>query len=403
MAQPTIKKITARGKTRYQFVVDVGMNPATGKRRQVTRTFDKKTGKGGAEEALSKILDEVRRGVYAAPSKLTVGEYLDEWLRSETRGKEANTVENYRNALKPVHERYGALPLQRLSTKDVEDLVDWMLTSGRKRGGKTGTGLAPRTVQLTLSRLKSALDAAALPGRRLVEFNVAAPVKCPSKVRGQKKVKPWSTAEVKQFLGYLAASQHRLEAAAQLSLMGVGPAELCGLKWEDHVTLDPEGEDEVPTIIAGENTRTIVWTESGGVVDEKDGKTENRDRTLPLPAPSVAALRRFKARQARERLLAGEAYEASGYVLVDELGQPVRTDWLRRRIYALMDAASVRRVRLYDARHACLTFLRMSGVPGPIVSAWAGHGDLTIADRVYTHPEFSHLRQASDQLGTLLG
>jgi hypothetical protein len=34
--------------------------------------------------------------------------------------------------------------LQKLSTTDLEDLVDWMLTSGRRRGGKPGTGLFPQ-------------------------------------------------------------------------------------------------------------------------------------------------------------------------------------------------------------------------------------------------------------------
>lgn len=407
MAAPPIKAITVGGKTRYRFVVDIGYetvtDPKTGeqrqKRKQLTRTYDKKRGKGGAEEALTKILDEVNRGVFVVPAKLTLGEYLDEWLRSATRGKEKNTVENYKNALKPVRERLGAKPLQQLSTKDVEDLVDWMLTSGRKRGGKVGTGLGARSVQLTLSRLRSALDAAALPSRKLVEYNVAAPVKCPTKTRRKAKNKPWVTAEAKKFLVYMAG--RRLEAVMELALMGMGPAELCGVKWEEHVDLDPEDEDAFPTINAGENTRTIVWTDEGGVVEEKPGKTENRDRNLPLPAPTVAALRRFKAQQAKERLAAGEAYEASGYVLVDELGRPFRTDQLRRLVYKLMDAAGVRRVRLYDARHACLTYLRMNGVPGPIVSAWAGHGDLTIADRVYTHPDVEDLRQASEKLTAL--
>lgn len=67
-------------------------------------------------------------------------------------------------------ERYGARPLQKFSTTDVEDLVDWMLTSGRRRGGKVGSGLSPRSVQpLTLSRLKAALNDAV--NRHLVEWN----------------------------------------------------------------------------------------------------------------------------------------------------------------------------------------------------------------------------------------
>ncbi len=84
------------------------------------------------------MLHEVNRRTFTIPAKTTVGEYLLEWLRSATRGKEAATARNYADALRPVIERYGAKPLQKLTVTDVEDLCDWMLTSGRKRGGKPG-------------------------------------------------------------------------------------------------------------------------------------------------------------------------------------------------------------------------------------------------------------------------
>ena len=151
------------------------------------------------------------------------------------------------------------------------------------------------------------------------------------------------------------------------------------------------------------NTRTFVASDDGMVVIEKGPKSASGRRTLPLPTPVVSALKKFKAVQAQEKLLAGSAYGETGYVLVDELGAPQRTDWLRRQAYKNMEAAGVRKVRLYAARHACLTYLRMIGVPGPIVSAWAGHGDLTIADRVYVHPTRKDLEQASDKLADLLG
>jgi integrase len=388
MANPKVKKVVTGGRTRYRWVVDVGEDPRTGKRKQLTRTWDTLK---RAEAELAKVLNEVNRGNYAVPSKLTVSEYLDEWSRSATRGKEANTVENYRVALLPVRDRYGAKALQKLSTRDVEDLVDHMLTEGRKRAGKPGTGLSPRTVQLTLGRLRSALDSAV--HRRLVEFNVAAPVRCPPQ---RKTVQaPWTPVEVRTFLASLAG--HRLRAVMLLSLIGMRPAEVCGARWDEDVDLDAE------TIAVGTNTRTMVWTANGGRVEEKGAKTPAGERTLPLPAPVTAALRTFKALQAAEKLAAaGGAYQASGYVLVDELGQPRRSDWLRRRAYTLMAESGVRRVRLYDARHACLTFLRMSGVPGPIVSAWAGHADLSMADRVYVHPSPEDLEQGRDVLATLL-
>lgn len=138
MASPKIKEIIVSGQKRYRFVVDIGVDPATGKRRQLTKTYD---GKRQAERELARILNEVNRGSYASPSKVTVAEYLDEWLRSAVRGKAENTASAYRHGAQPIKDRLGAMPLQKLTTAHVEDLVDWMLTECRKRGGRPGTPL----------------------------------------------------------------------------------------------------------------------------------------------------------------------------------------------------------------------------------------------------------------------
>jgi hypothetical protein len=47
---------------------------------------------------------------------------------------------------------------------------------------------------------------------------------------------------------------------------------------------------------------------------------------LPLDAVLTTALRALRKRQAAERLEAGPAYEASGYVVTDELGRPVHPE-----------------------------------------------------------------------------
>lgn len=386
MAAPKVRPILVGDQTRYRWVVDAGRDPVTGKRRQITRTFDRR---GVAERELARVVHEVARGTYSAPSRTTVKVYLAEWLRSATRGKEAATQRNYADALRPVTDRLGAVPLQKLSTRHVEDLVDWMLTEGRRRGGKPGTPLGARTVQLTLSRLRAALNDAVT--HRVIAFNVAAPVRCPAQTQTRRV--PWTDVEVRTFLGALAGD--RLEAPLTLSLLGLRPAEVCGLRWAD-VDLTAE-------TLTVANTRTLVATDSGTTVIEKGPKSSAGRRSLPMPAQVTAALTRFSATQAVERLAAGPAYTSTGYVLVDEIGEPCRTDWLRRRAYERMDRAGVRRVRLYDARHACLTYLAVSGVPAVIVSAWAGHSDLSLAARVYCHPSAKDLEQGRDALTRLLG
>lgn len=389
MSDP-IKKITLKdGRTRYRFVVDIGDNPTTGKRRQKTFTFDLKK---EARAELDRVRHKSRDGSFVVPSKLSVDEWLDTWLASATIDVEVATAANYRDALRPFRERLGSRRLQQLTESDVDEVVAWMLTSGRVRGGAPGTGLGLRSVQLSLNRFRAALTEAVR--RQFVIRNVAAYTKIPRAARTEAaKVKaarqPWEADEVRAFL--LATREERLFAPMLLSLLGMRPAEVCGLRWAD-VDLTAE---EVQVV----NTRTLV----DGKIIEKSTKSTSGTRALPLPAPVTAALRSFRAKQASEKLALGEGYTDTGYVLVDELGEPVRTDWLRRRAYELMKSAGVRKVRLYDARHACLTYLATHGVPDVIVSAWAGHADLSFTKRTYVHPSASDLNAARDALAGLLG
>ncbi|GBQ01025.1 site-specific integrase [Streptomyces spongiicola] len=384
-----IKKVTARGKTRYRFVVDIGPDPVTGKRRQLTVTKDTKK---EAEAEQARIRHQRDTGVFVAPSKATVAELVALWLAAATRDVEAATKRSYEDAMRYVVTHLGEKRVQQLSEEDVESLVDWMLTSARRIGGKPGTGLSVRTVSLTLGRLRAALNLGIRRG--LVARNVAEHVTIPRQARKADKLRrkartPWTEAEVKEFLGHVAGD--RLYAVMLLSLIGLRPAEVCGLRWED--------VDLTAGTLSVEITRTLV----AGEVIEKDTKSEAGDRALPLPEIVRTALRTFRKRQAAEQLAAGEGYDASGRVAVDELGRAVKTDWLRRRAYERMQSAEVRKVRLYDARHACLSWMANNGVPDTVVSAWAGHADLGFTKRVYVHPDPQSLKAGSERLADLLG
>lgn len=391
MGRDSIKRVELKtGKVRYRFVADVGQKP-DGRRDQKTFTFDSLR---EARAAQARIIAQRADGTYVRPTKVTVGDFLDEWLASATRDVEKATAANYRDALLPVRRRLGTRRLQSITEADIEALVDWMLSEGRRRGGRPGAGLGVRSVRLTLGRLRTALNVAVR--QHLAVRNVALFVTIPraaarAAAEAAAERRPWTEVEVKTFLAAIAGE--RLHACLLLSLMGLRPAEVCGLRWSD-VNLD------AGTLAAGDNTRTLV----DGEVEEKPAKSKAGQRGLPLPAPALSALKTFKARQAAEKLKAGRGYQASGYVLVDELGVPVRTDWFRRQVYKLMDQAGVRRVRPYDARHACLTYLAGAGVPDVVLAAWAGHADGgTLAKRVYVHPDMSHLKAAAEKLDSLLG
>jgi hypothetical protein len=165
-----IEKITLKSdEIRYELVVDLPPDPANpGKRNQIRRRF---TTRKDARAELSRIRHESNTGTIVRPRKITVSEYLETWLAGHVRDLEAATAEKYRHAVQPVNERLGTRELQTIEKADIDALLTWMHSHGRKRVGKPGTGLSPATVNLTRATLIMALDIAV--AERKTAFNPA--------------------------------------------------------------------------------------------------------------------------------------------------------------------------------------------------------------------------------------
>ncbi|MBK3587647.1 site-specific integrase [Streptomyces sp. MBT57] len=382
------KVVLASGKVRYRAVVDIGLG-VNGKRKQLTIT--KNTSKEVKAE-ISRIENERNTGSFVAPSKLTVDEWLDMWLEKKAEDLEQTTIYNYRVTLDRCRPRLGHIRLQELTEEDVEAWMLWSLKSGRIRGKGAGTPLSTTSVDMTLARLKEALSRAVT--KKLVNLNVAENLYIPRKARKVERksrvvVEPWNVAEVQKFVQTIQSD--RLYAPLLLSLMGLRPAEVCGMRWED---IDLENETLMVAI-----TRTMMGNKT---VVEKDTKSMASERGLPLPEMVTAALRKFKAIQAAEKLTLGADYVDSGYVAVNEIGEVLTTKQLRTRAYLLMTIAVLRRVRLYDARASCFTYLANNGVLDHILARWAGHTNIKTTKRWYVKPDVEDLRGAAQTWGGLV-
>ncbi|MFB7781516.1 tyrosine recombinase XerC [Streptomyces vinaceus] len=378
-----IKKITLKsGKVRWRTVVDAGSDE-NGKRVQITITRDTQT---EVKDERARILAERAGGTLIVPNKITVSEWLDQWLEYKRRDVEETTIRTYRLALVHVYDRLGHVRLQALTEDQIQDFVDELVARGRRKSGKPGTRLMVSTVDGILTRLREALGRAVV--RRLIPVSPAQYVRvslADKKIdkRENRRPSPWTVVEVQKFIK--AIEDDRLYAPLLMSLMGLRPAEVCGQRWRDI--------DLQLATLEMANTRTML---GNGTVLEKDAKTAAGERVLPLPSKALEALKRFRAQQARERLAAGEAYTDTGYVVVDELGMPRNTRQLREHAYKVMETSGLRKVRLYDARHSCLTYLAVNGVPDVVLAAWAGHTNATFTKLKYVRPGVEDLRSAAD-------
>ena len=359
--------------------VTTGRHP-NGKRRQATITGRTRR---EVEAELKRIGYQVGRGEYVPRSNETVDEILDSWLRAATRGNEASTVASYTGAVRIPRERLGRRKAQSTARDDIEQLVDFALTKGRKRGGAPGSGLSVRSVRLMLACLSAAFEQAI--DDQKVTRNPCRRVRVDGKPKTARAT--WSADELRRFLA--VSDRDRLAPVWRLMCYGLRRGEVAGLTWANTSL-------QARTVTIGP-TRVLV---NGKVVAKDTPKSENGWRTLPLDAVLTGQLETLQLRQMDEALTAGPAYEGGHHVASDELGRPVSPEWLSDQFHRLAALAGCPRIRAHDLRHTSSSLMATANVPPNVRALWHGHTQ-AIAESVYTHARVEDLALAADALGKI--
>ena len=307
----------------------------------------------------------------------TVEAYLTEWLAQVAAVRvRPSTLRSYgMNVRLHIVPRIGRRQLGKLTARDVRQMLDDM----------RGDGAGPRVVQHVHATLRVALEHAVR--EELLPRNVAKLVQVAPPPREERE--PLTVEEAQTLLK--AARDDRLHALYVATLLlEMRRSEALALRWPD-VDL-AEG---VLTI-----RRTVHRVTGEGLVTLPT-KTRKSTRTVPLPTAVVDALRRHRKRQAVEAEAGG--WNGRELVFTTPRGTAIDPRNFSRMFGELCDRAGVRRVRLHDLRHTCVTLLLQLGVPPRVVMEIVGHATLDMTMRVYGHVSLDAQRNALGQLGDLLG
>lgn len=370
---PQIKKITitdrstGRPAARYQVVVDAGVDPQSGRRRQIRRRFATEK---DARAELASVQGGVSSGTYVHSSKLTVDQACEAWLTSKHSLK-PSTLRGHRVSLQPVRDELGAVEIQKLTKAAIDDLV------GRLRRGEVEgrRKWSPRSCNYMLYLISVVLDDHVAQGN--IVRNVA---KLIDRVSGDpKQFRTLTDAEMFKILDHRCRDEHLWA----LALYGLRRGEIAGLRW---IKVDLKNK----TIRIEENRVAV-----GKEIETGSPKSRASKRTLPLPDEVVDLLEMAKKRQAQERLAFGPGCGPGEYVASDETGHPYHPNLLTFRWGQMLDGLTIPRVRLHDARHSCATLMHLRGVPIAVIAAWLGHASAAFTMSVYTHSQDAALQTAA--------
>jgi integrase len=312
--------VVKRGRT-WSYVVDVGGDPATGRRRQ--RWKGGFATKREAELALRRALDRVDVGEVAGVGRLTVAAYLEQSLAGVQNTVKPTTAKSYAEVLRwYVIPRVGALQLANVTPLHIRSLYADLL----EYGGRSGCGLSAGTVAVVHRVLRKACNDAV--AWRLITRSPLTGVQPPRRAAEERRT--WTAADVRRFLGH--AGDDRLYAMwALLLATGLRRGEIAGLRWDD--------VDLGAAVMSVRRSRvSVAWA-----VHDSQPKTRSSRRSVSLDVHVVAILRAHRRQQLEERLAWGSAWIYSGFVFVRENGEPIHPEAITSTFATLVGRAGARR------------------------------------------------------------
>lgn len=326
-----------------------------------------------------------------APAHLTVGAWLDRWLKLKSDDLSERTHVDYTDRLRLyVRPLLAKKDVRALTPAEVQEVYDKMRAEG----------LSARSIEYVHAILRAALgDAERL---EIIARNPALKTLRPKKQSSAKAV--LSPAQIPFWRAAASEDEHALlwEIALGLALR---PEEYLGLQWRD--------VDWTAGRLSIE--RALVKRRSGGGWYFKPPKTEHSVRLLAVPASLLARLREHRQAQ-RAMQLAAPVWESHDLIFCTQMGTPLaqnnltNRNWRRilKRANVLIRAANeaaphaapipvlpLTGLGLYTLRHTGASQMERIGVPVKILSEILGHHSAAFTLDTYVKTDVSQHTQAA--------
>jgi len=386
---------------RWVASITTGYVLKDGMRRRVRKKFVATT-RGAVQNKLTEALGKQQAGYDVSPQNQTVGGFLAYWIDKVVPGVTKPKTEKFYRYIANTHliPTVGRIQIQKLSAQNVQALINDRLKTAKlprakkpkaqdiNAGPTAQVMLSPRSVRHIHRTLCTALEVALKYG--VVQRNVAALVDPPRVGKTQMKF-----LTVKQARAVLAAAADEPLYALYATILSLGLrlGEALGLSWDD-VDFN-KGRIEVRRALQRVKKKMVLL----------DVKTEDSNRTIELPAVTIAALGQHQVRQQHAREWAGSGWKGNDWNLVFTTGKGTPLDErgvLRRFQDRILKKAGVPKMRIHDLRHSAVAILLAQGVNARAISELLGHSSVAFTLQVYGHLMEETRRETANKMDAAL-
>ena len=355
--------IRQRKDGRWEARYTVGRDPGTGK--QIQRSIYGAT-QEEVRKKLTAVSSSIDNGTYIEPSKLTMKQWLEIWLKEYTANIKESTAVVYDTQIR-VHilPAIGAVKLSALNAPTIQAFYNSL-----SRGSDDKEPLAAKTVKNVHGVLNRALFQAVRIG--YIRFNPCNSVLLPR--LDKPDIKPLSDLDIKAFVA--AIKGHPLETVFVVDLFtGMRQSELMGLTW-DCVDF------KAGTILI--NKQLIKEKKKDGAYKLTPPKNDKPRRISPAPY-IMDLLKGYKRTQAENRIKAGSLWVESDFVFTNHFGHHLAHSTLSHTYKRFMRQIGLPESRFHDMRHSFAVSSLQAGDDVKTVQENLGHHTAAFTLDVYGH------------------
>ena len=366
----SIRKRTTKKGNSFEVVLEKGVNPNTGKRERLYKTFHSKR---EAQAYISQSIADYTRGLYIEPSKLTVAQLCEEWAKCHFISVKDSTKRGYTvNMNCHIIPNLGNILVQQLTSRHIQRMVNEM----------NDKGLSSRTIRYVMTNLNQILNYAV--NNDVIVKNPAKGVVLPKQEKYHHET--YDKDELKKLL--ICSANTSFEAPIMIeAFTGLRRGELLALKWEDI--------DFVKKVI--EVKRNLVCETGNNFVTTP--KTQSGQRRIVIPDELVNYLSYYKTKQLRERLRLGGSYHNNGLVICRKNGDYINSKTFSNAFHKFLEFHNLRVIRFHDLRHTHATLLLLEyGTNIKAVSDRLGHSKVQTTMDFYIHSTDAVQKEAVSKL-----